>query len=243
MSRFITMVTLLCCTAGIARADWKQDQIKDALRAAPPSVTANAKIYAWEKEGKKVVVRDGTGPYTCIASGSYSIRIGKPALPYPDPLCADQNAWAFLEAAWAEANPLKPSKPYPTAPGLVWMLAGMDVVRGNVSYGKGSAATVTTGTGDHMKEHGAGAPASDVISMTPHLMILPLPIDAKVAGLSDKYDEKTPLSMWVMAAGSPIQHLHVHFPDAVYKALMEAPVAAAAAPATPATPANPAAKK
>jgi hypothetical protein len=92
-------------------------------------VTYNAKIYAWEGT-KRVLVRDGDGPYTCFASGSNSLRLGKPPLPYPDSACADQNAWAFLEAFWAEPDPMKPSKPLPRAPGIVWMLAGMNVVQG-----------------------------------------------------------------------------------------------------------------
>ena len=29
--------------------------------------------------------------------------------------------------------------------------------------------------------------------------------------------------MWIMAAGTPKEHLHVHFPDALYKALMSQP--------------------
>jgi hypothetical protein len=45
-------------------ADWEQVQIADALRAAPPTVTHTAKIYAWHPYGQLVLVRDGPGPYT-----------------------------------------------------------------------------------------------------------------------------------------------------------------------------------
>lgn len=218
ISRTIPSISILVfLTLGlvpsISRADWKTEQIADALRAAPPSVTKDAKIYAWKEDGKLVLVRDGNGPYTCVASGSYSLRVGKPPLPYPDSLCADQNAWAFIEAFWAEPTPMKPSKPLPQAPGIVWMLAGMNVVQGKVAYGKGDKAMVKTA-------HAASDPKQQIINMTPHIMILPLPIDPTKADLSGSYDSKNPLAMWVMAPHTPIAHLHVHFPTAVHKALM-----------------------
>jgi len=201
--------------ASTAHADWKSDAVADALRAAPPSVTRTAKIYAFEKSGKLVVVREGAGPYSCVASGAYSIRLGKPALPYPDPLCADQNAWTFLQAAWSEANPLKPSKPLPTAPGLVWMLAGMNVTKQGVAVGKDASTKVAA---DHEHAHGGGP--GETITMTPHLMILPLAVDPATAKLAGFYDPANPMAMWVMAPNTPIEHLHVHFPEAVVQALM-----------------------
>ena len=100
--------------------NWKTAAIVDASLAAPPSVTADAKIYGWTKDGKLALARDGAGPYTCVASGAFSIRVGKPALPYPDPMCLDQNAWSFIQALWSKKKPL------PAAPGLVWMLAGYE---------------------------------------------------------------------------------------------------------------------
>ena len=86
--------------AHAADEKWKAEMIADALLAAPPSVTANAKIYAWTDKGELTLVRDGNGPYTCVASGSFSVRVGKPPLPYPDPMCMDSNGWAFLGAVW-----------------------------------------------------------------------------------------------------------------------------------------------
>ena len=79
---------------------WKTAAIADASLAAPPSVTVDAKIYGWTKDGKLALARDGSGPYTCVSSGAFSIRVGKPALPYPDPMCLDQNAWSFIQALW-----------------------------------------------------------------------------------------------------------------------------------------------
>jgi hypothetical protein len=166
---------------------WADSQIADAIRAAPPSVTNDAQIYAWKKTGETaelVKVRDGSGPYKCVASGSWSIRVGKQKRPHPDSFCADQNAWAFFQAVWEK-------KPLPTAPGMCWMLAGM-----NVPKGKG------------------------FISMSPHIMIIPLPVDEGAAGLPSSYNEDDPYKMWIMLPGKKAEHLHVHFPEKVLSAIM-----------------------
>ena len=187
--------------------------IADALLAAPPSVTATAKIYAWTDKGELTLVRDGDGPYTCVASGSFSVRVGKPPLPYPDPMCMDPNGWAFLRAVWAEKTPLTPAKPYPNSPGLVWMLAGMNVEKGAVALGAGEETKVGAA---------AGKGGGNVYQMTPHIMIMPLPSDKKVATLSTKYDLEHPLHSWIMAAGTPYEHLMVHLSAEDVKAMMEA---------------------
>ena len=192
---------------------WRSEMIADALLAAPPSVTDNASIYGWTADGELTLVRYGTGPYTCVSSGAFSLRLGKPPLPYPDPMCMDQNAWAFLQAVWSEKAPLKPEKPYPTAPGLVWMLAGMSVNKGAVAVGAGEASVVKTATAE------AGG---EMFQMTPHVMIMPVPFDKKVAKLATRYDLDNPLSAWIMAAGTPYEHLMVHFSADDVTAIMEA---------------------
>ena len=123
------LVGMLVLTAPLScsgAADWEQAQIADALRAAPPTVTHQARIYAWQPFGQLVLVRDGPGPYTCVASGSASLRLAKPPLPSPDPFCADPHAWAFIQAYWTEEDPDSTEAiiPLPRGPGLVWMLAG-----------------------------------------------------------------------------------------------------------------------
>jgi hypothetical protein len=193
---------------------WVQTQIKDALRAAPPTVTANARIYAFEENGERVLVRDGDGPYTCVASGSNSLRVGKPEFPYPDPLCADQNAWAYFEAVWAESNPLKPSSPLPTVPGMVWMLAGMNISAGGITYGEDRDSVV--GIMNNMNTSGS----DDHVQMSPHIMILPLPVNAKEAALPVTFDPMNSEWTWVMAAGTTLAHVHVHFTEEAREALL-----------------------
>ena len=86
------------------------------------------------------------------------------------------------------------------------MLAGMDVVNGKVAYG--GTASVRAGTADNT-----------TITMTPHIMILPLSLDPIVSELPTAYDAEH--GMWLMGAGTPTAHLHVHFPPATYAALQK----------------------
>lgn len=85
-------------------------------------------------------------------------------------LCADQNAWAFFEAIWSEKDPLNPSRALPSAPGLVWMLRGMNISGGQVRYGSADDG-----------------------------------------------------QQWIMAGGTTVAHMHVHFSEATYEALTEIP--------------------
>ena len=200
-------------SAHAADEKWKSEAIADALLAAPPSVTDNATIYGWTADGDLTLVRHGTGPYTCVSSGAFSLRLGKPPLPYPDPMCMDENAWAFLQAVWSEKNPIEPEKPYPTAPGLVWMLAGMSVNKGAVAVGTSETSMIRTT---------AGEAGEEVFRMTPHVMIMPVPFNKQAAELPTKYDLDDPLSAWIMAAGTPYEHLMVHFSADDVAAMMEA---------------------
>jgi hypothetical protein len=52
--RFRMLAGLLVLTVPLSCsvfADWEQAQIADALRAAPPTVTLQARIYAWQPFG------------------------------------------------------------------------------------------------------------------------------------------------------------------------------------------------
>lgn len=191
---------------------WKSATIADALQAAPPSVTDTASIYGWSSKGELVLARYGSGSYTCIGSGSFSVRLGKPPLPYPDPMCLDQNAWAFLQALWSEKNPADPKRPYPTEPGLIWMLAGMNVSKSAVDIGAGSISVA---------QEGSGTAQGNVVQMSPHVMILPLPFNEKAAAMPTAYALDDPLGAWIMAAGKPHEHLMVHFSAKDVKALMK----------------------
>ena len=210
----ITALTMVWFPHSARAADekWTAESVAEAMLAAPPPVTDSATVYGWSEDGKLTLARSGTGPYTCVASGAFSLRIGKPALPYPDPMCMDENAWAFLQAVWSEKNPLKPDKPYPTAPGLVWMLAGMNVDKGAVVVG-GSEVSVV--------EPAAGETKDGSFQMSPHVMIMPLPVAKSSPALPTKYDLHHPLGAWIMAAGTPYEHLMMHFSAEDVAAIMQ----------------------
>ena len=68
--RFRMLAGTLVLTAPLScsiSADWQAAQIAYALHAAPPSVTHQAKLYAWQPFVQLVLVRNGPGPYTCVS--------------------------------------------------------------------------------------------------------------------------------------------------------------------------------
>lgn len=215
LGRLLT-ITMSIIVPGLSAATgdeygiWKQQMIEDALTAAPPTVTHDATIHAWDVDGKMHLIRHGTGVHNCVATGAFSYRIGLPQPPYPDPMCFDQNAWAFMKALWAEKNPLKPSKPLPTAPGLVWMLAGMGVPDGMLRKGNESVAQLKV---DSM--------GKTIAQLSPHIMIMPLPVNAKSSNMPYQYDPDNPSQTWLMAAGTAIEHVMLHVTDDDVKAMMQ----------------------
>ena len=210
----VTALSLVWLLHSARAADekWTAETVAEAILAAPPPVTETATVYGWDENGKLTLARSGTGPYTCVSSGAFSLRMGKPPLPYPDPMCMDQNAWAFLQAVWSEKNPIKPEKPYPTAPGLVWMLAGMNVDKGAVMVGASEVAVI---------EPVAGAGGGELFQMSPHVMVMPLPVAKSSPALPIKYDLHHPLGPWIMAAGTPYEHLMMHFSAEDVAAIMQ----------------------
>jgi hypothetical protein len=199
-------------------------------------VTQQARIYAWQPYGQLVLVRDGTGPYTCVASGSASLRFAKPPLPYPDPFCADAQAWAFIQAYWTEEDPepTEAIRPLPRAPGLVWMLMGLPEATGHVAASEETQVLVQARLMGAAP--GAGHAAVDAVTMTPQLMILPLPINPAATGLPGTYDPTHPLISWMLVRGTPIGHMPVPVPAAIHQALMASPPDPAPYPLSPESP-------
>ena len=86
---FFSMLIFLANAAQAGGNDWKAKMIANALTAAPPAVTNDATIYAWDKKGQMNLLRPGSGPYVWLAGGFLSTRVGKPPMPYPDSMCLD----------------------------------------------------------------------------------------------------------------------------------------------------------
>jgi hypothetical protein len=200
----IGITALLLVSVGTAGADWYAERLAEALRAAPPDVMHHARVYVWGDDGQDaqlVLIRAGTGPYTCVVNGSASPHIGEPPFPLPHPFCADQNAWAFIQALWAEPNPQEPLTPLPQIPGLVWMLGGMSHDHSHATQGETTAAPDTHPT-------------------SAHILIMPLPIDATLAHVPSLLDGNRPPGMWAIASKVHMGPLLVHIPTTMQRALM-----------------------
>lgn len=107
---------------------------------------------------------------------------------------------------------INPERPYPTEPGLIWMLAGLNVSKSAVDIGAGLISVA---------QESSGNAETNVVQMTPHVMILPLPFDETAAAMPTAYALDNPLGAWTMAVGKPHAHLMVHFSDEDVKALMK----------------------
>jgi hypothetical protein len=196
--------SLLLVSVGAAGADWYAERLAEALRAAPPDVIHHARIYAWGDDGQDaqlVLIRDGTGPYTCVVNDSTSPHIGEPPFPLPHPFCADQNAWAFIQTLWAEPNPQQPSTPLPQIPGLVWMLGGMRLDHSNAAQGETTVAL-------------------DTHAMHAHILIMPLPTDVSLARAPAVFDGNQLPMMRTTATKRPMDPLLIHIPATMRNALM-----------------------
>jgi hypothetical protein len=86
-----------------------EGMIASALSAAPEAVARDATVMALDANGQPRIVRQGTGPFTCI-----------PDSPSPgvDPICVDANGLTWL-------NALLSQQPPPAGlVGFAYMLAG-----------------------------------------------------------------------------------------------------------------------
>jgi hypothetical protein len=220
---FAGMLALMAPLSCSGAADWEQAQIADVLRAAPPTVTHQARIYAWQPFGQLVLVRDGPGPYTCVASGSASLRFAKPPLAYPDPFCADLHAWAFIQAYWTEEDPdpTEAITPLPRAPGLVWMLARRQGITSHVATSNVEQALIQTTL--TRAAQSAGHVAPDTVSLIPQLMIMPLPLDPAASEVPTTADPMHPLTLWMRVRGTPIGYVPVPVSESIHQALRVLP--------------------
>ena len=203
----IGITAVLLVSVGVAGADWYAERLVEALGAAPPSVTHCARIYAWGDDGQDaqlVLIRDGTGPYTCVVNASTSPHIGEPPFPLPHPFCADPHAWAFIRALWAEPNPQDPATPLPQIPGLVWRLGGLRPDHRPTAQGQTPAAP------DPHPTHA-------------HILILPLPTNDREAVVPTVFTGNQPPMQWTIAAKRPMDPLLIHIPALMQRASMAPP--------------------
>ena len=99
--------------AGVLPTDPVDEQIANAMSAAPAAIAKDATIMGFPEEGTEMVVlREGTNGWTCFTDW--------PASPTNDPQCNDPVWTAWTLAFWAGEDPEV------TQPGIAFMLQGGD---------------------------------------------------------------------------------------------------------------------
>ena len=73
------------------------DLIANAMSAAPRAVAEEATIMAMDEKGKMRVLRQGTGPFTCLPDN--------PGSPGNDPMCVDKAGMEWAKAWMTKTTP------------------------------------------------------------------------------------------------------------------------------------------
>lgn len=147
--------------------------IASAMSAAPPAIATKATIVDMGPKGMRTI-RKGSNGFTCLADN--------PTTPGPDPLCADRNAMAWMDALVGH----KP--PDAQKVGFMYMLAG--------------------GTDASNTDPYAEKPTKENhwIKTGPHVMIMGNAEMLTHYPASPDPDTKEPYVMW---AGTPYAHLMI----------------------------------
>ena len=143
----VAAVAALCMQTAMAADDKKM--IRSAMKAAPPKVSAAAKVVAMEADGQMRTLREGSNGFTCMPDN--------PATPGPDPMCMDKTAleWA---GAW-----MGHKKPEAGKIGFMYMLAGGTDASNTDPYAtKPSPDNHWVKTGPHVMIVGADASFYDM---------------------------------------------------------------------------------
>jgi len=159
---------------GAAKKPTDDQLIASAMRAAPPAINKDAAVIDLNADGTARTVKKGTNGWTCLADN--------PVTPGPDPMCADGNAMAWVNA-WV--NHLQPDK---GKLGIAYMLEG----------GTDASNTDPYAT--------APAPNNHWVKTPPHIMVVGSA--AMMVGQPRNADPDTskPYIMW---ADTPYEHLMV----------------------------------
>jgi hypothetical protein len=159
--------------AASAKAPSDAQLIASAMHAAPAKVSKDATIIAMDADGKMRTLRKGTNGFTCMPDS--------PATPGPDPMCMDQNAFAWAGAWMAHKDPPQGKV------GFMYMLeGGTDASNTDPFATKPTASNHWVKTGPHVMVVGADASFYDSYPKSPDP------------------DTTQPYVMW---AGTPYQHL------------------------------------
>ena len=139
------------------------DLIRSATSAAPAAIARDATVVAMDAKGGMRTLRKGGNGWTCMPDD--------PSTPGNDPMCADPNAWEWLEALIAH-------KPPPDKVGFMYMLQGGSDASNTDPYADGSKKDthwVTTGphvmvTGPRVKNLPGYAGGANPDTSKPYVM-------------------------------------------------------------------------
>ena len=141
------------------------DYLAKVKTAAPPQIVAKSTITMPMKDGTTKTLQSGTNGFTCMIGSDGT------------PLCADENAVAWMKAAGAKTEP-------PNKVGFIYMLAG-DTGTNNAGPRETHQHWVQTG---------------------PHVMVVG-PMVKEMPGYARSADVADATQPYVMRPGEPNEHL------------------------------------
>jgi hypothetical protein len=96
---FVVALTGLAVAQNPAHTPPKTDEemIANAMSAVPPAVAKAATIMTIDKKGQMRILRQGSGPFTCMPDN--------PMTPGNDPMCLDKNGMAWAHAWMTKVAP------------------------------------------------------------------------------------------------------------------------------------------
>ena len=149
-------------------------KVQSALSAAPEGIAKDAMVMDLNADGTMKELRAGSNGFTCLPDN--------PGTPGPDPMCADANGMAWMDAY------MKKQPPAAGKVGFMYMLAG---------------GTDASNTDPH-----AAAPTADNhwIETGPHVMIMGATSMMQGYPVSADPDTSKPYVMW---GGTPYEHLMI----------------------------------
>jgi hypothetical protein len=146
-----------------------QQLIRKAESGGPAAIAKEATVVAMGDDMKMRTLKKGTNGFTCMVAG-----------PWPDAMCADENAMAWFDAYMNKKDPPKDKV------GFVYMLSG----------DRGASNTDPYAT--------KADPSNNWVITGPHVMI----VGAKGMTAGYPRDAKAdPTKPYVMWAGTPYEHL------------------------------------
>jgi hypothetical protein len=97
MPALLAGVALAIVTSPAAAAMSNEEIIANAVSAAPSAVGKNATVVTFDDKMQMVVLKKGTNNFTCMSDD--------PTTPSNDPMCADENAMAWVHALLSKEPP------------------------------------------------------------------------------------------------------------------------------------------